>query len=70
MIRIAYCDDQLLVDNQKKANSKGCYVCKNVDCQTKLIQKKLLNRIYKCNISQQQYEKLDKELKFATTFNN
>ena len=70
MIRIAFFDNQLFVDNQKKVNSKGCYVCNNVDCQTKLIQKKLLNRVYKCNIVQEQYEKLDKELKFATTNNN
>ena len=70
MTRIAFYEDELMVDNQKKVNSKGCYVCKNIDCQTKLIQKKMLNRIYKCNITQEQYEKLDKELKFAKSNNN
>jgi predicted RNA-binding protein YlxR (DUF448 family) len=62
MTRLVYINNTILIDNNKKYNGKGCYVCSNPDCRLKLIQKKILNRVYRCNIDQQLYEKLSKEM--------
>ena len=65
MIRITLQDKILYVDNQKQHTGKGCYVCNSEECKKNIIAKKVLNRVYKYNIEQEQYNKLCEELKIA-----
>ena len=62
MTRLVYLNNTILIDNNKQYGGKGCYVCNSPDCRSKLIQKKLLNKVYRCNIDQQLYDKISKEM--------
>ena len=39
-------------------DGRGAYICKDNRCIEKVIKNKLLNRNYKCNISEEVYENL------------
>ncbi len=65
MIRITLVNDEVYLDNLKQKTGKGCYVCNDNSCKTALISKKILNRVYKLNISQEIYNKLFEELNIA-----
>jgi len=63
MIRVSYYNNILHIDNEKNNKGKGCYICNNEECVKNLVAKKVLNRVYRCNIEQKQYTKLCEELK-------
>ena len=69
MIRIVNCQDNFIVDNKKQFTGKATYVCKTETCQNMLLKKKALNRVFKCNISEEKYIKLNEELKIANCNN-
>lgn len=69
MTRIVYKDGVLMIDNNKQSGGKATYVCKKDECKENLIKKKTLNRIYKCSITQESYNKISEELNIASTNN-
>ena len=51
---------EIMISDDKLPNSRGLYICKNAECIDKLINKKILNKILKCNIKNEIYEELEK----------
>ena len=58
LIRIVKTDNSFVLDKTGKLNGRGSYVCDNHECMEKLIKNKILNKVFKCNISQEIYENL------------
>ncbi len=58
LIRIVFNNGQISVQNGKKIDGRGAYVCKNTACHENLLKQRALNRTFKCNISLEEYEKL------------
>lgn len=50
------------VDLTGKANGRGAYICRNIDCLEKAVKGKKLNRALEIDIPQEVYIKLKEEL--------
>ena len=50
--------NEFVLDHTGKLNGRGAYICNNEDCINLVIKKKLINRSYKTNISNEVYENL------------
>ena len=50
LIRVCRVNGEYIVDTTYKALGRSAYICKNNDCLTKVITKKLLNRAFKTNL--------------------
>lgn len=55
-------EGEIFVDKTGKANGRGAYVCKSKDCFAKLKKSKGLSRTFKCQISDEIYEKIEGEI--------
>lgn len=53
---------EVFLDKTGKANGRGAYVCKSKDCFDKLKKTRALNRVFKCEIPLEIYEKLGEEI--------
>lgn len=53
---------EIFLDKTGKANGRGAYVCKSKDCFDKLKKTRALNRVFKCEIPLEIYEKLGEEI--------
>ena len=51
-------EGNIFVDESRKQNGRGAYVCKSKDCIDKLQKQKLLNKTFKTNIDDAVYEKI------------
>lgn len=58
MIRIARINNEFVIDKTQKIGGRGAYICGDIACVNITIRKKLLNRSFKTNISNEIYEKL------------
>ncbi|MDD2445530.1 MAG: YlxR family protein [Clostridia bacterium] len=54
-------DDKIFIDKSFKAEGRGAYVCKDKECLLKLEKKHILNKNFKCEISNEIYQKLKGE---------
>ena len=63
LLRIV-CDKKgiISVDFSSKSNGRGAYICKDTACAEKLINKKILNKVFSCEVPVQIYAKLAEEL--------
>ena len=61
LIRIVNTDNGFVVDKTGKLNGRGSYICNNDDCVNKLVKQKVLNKVFKCNISQEVYDNLKEQ---------
>lgn len=52
LIRVCKVNDNYIIDCNNKLNGRSAYICKNKDCLTKVIDKKLLNRAFKTNLNE------------------
>lgn len=57
-------ENEIFVDETGKANGRGAYICKSVECMNKAIKTKALNRAFKIDVSSEVYENLIKEINF------
>ena len=55
-------DGQIFLDPSGKANGRGAYICKDVECLKKAIKTKALNKTFKIEVPNEVYENLLKEL--------
>ncbi|MGL5348076.1 MAG: RNase P modulator RnpM [Peptostreptococcaceae bacterium] len=55
-------EGEIFLDPTGKANGRGAYICKDVECLKKAIKTKALNRAFKLEVPDNVYEKLLKEL--------
>jgi len=51
-------ENQIFIDYSFKAEGRGAYTCKNKDCLLKLEKKRMLNKNFKCEVSNEIYKKL------------
>lgn len=58
LIRIAKCDNNIVIDKFYKLGGRGAYVCKNNNCILLAIKKKALNKAFKMQINDEIYEEL------------
>ena len=54
-------DGDMFFDRTGKANGRGSYICDKSDCVAKCLKKKLLNKAFKMEVSDELYKKLSKE---------
>ena len=52
---------EILFDNNQNLEGRGCYVCKNNECLSKLKKTRALNRAFKTNVSEDVYDRLTNE---------
>ena len=63
LIRIAKNKNgKISVDKNYTLDGRGAYICQDTACYDKLIKTKALNRAFKQNISQENYEEIIKQL--------
>ena len=55
-------EGEIFLDPTGKANGRGAYICKDVECMKKAIKSKALNRAFKLEVPDTVYENLLKEL--------
>ncbi|MEG0291343.1 MAG: YlxR family protein [Anaerovoracaceae bacterium] len=63
LIRIANYEGNVTVDITGKAKGRGVYICKNSECLGKAIKRKAFVRAFGQEVSEEQKEQLDKEIK-------
>ena len=61
-IKVVRKNDEFQIDNDEKLEGRGYYICKNQQCIEKVISKKILNKVCKCDCGDAIYLKL-KEIK-------
>lgn len=59
MIRVVKLDSGFVIDKTNKANGRGVYICKCNDCISKVIKKKILNKIFHCDVNNEIYKELE-----------
>lgn len=62
LIRIVKTENGFEVDNTQKLNGRGFYICNSESCLTLLEKQKILNKVFKCNIPKENYDKLKEQL--------
>ena len=55
-------EGNIFIDKTGKANGRGAYVCKNIDCLQKLKKQKALNKAFKCPIPDELYTQIEGEI--------
>lgn len=61
LIRIVKNEETFLIDKTGKLNGRGSYICNNEECINILLKRKILNKVFKINISQDIYDKLKEQ---------
>lgn len=51
-------EGMVFIDKTGRANGRGAYLCNQPDCMELCIKKKLLNKAFKCMLSDEIYNKL------------
>ncbi len=55
-------DGNISLDLTGKKNGRGAYICKSHECFNKLKKQHSLNRAFKCNVSEEIIDALEKEV--------
>ena len=55
-------EGEISVDFTGKKNGRGAYICTDSDCLKKLKKNKVLNKTFKCNVSDEVYDQILKEV--------
>lgn len=55
-------EDEIVVDKTGKKNGRGAYICNSLDCLSKAVKTKALERSLKVAIPNEVYETLEREL--------
>ena len=55
-------DGDISIDQTFKKNGRGAYICKAQTCLEKCKKTRALNRAFKCEISQEIYEEIKKQI--------
>ena len=55
-------EDEIVIDTTSRKNGRGAYLCPSVDCLTKAVKNKGLERSLKVSVPETVYEELKKEM--------
>lgn len=61
LLRIVKTDTEFVLDKKGKMNGRGAYICNDNECLEKLCKQKILNKVYKQNISLDVYNKIKEQ---------
>lgn len=61
LIRIVKNDEVFNIDKTGKLNGRGSYICNSEECLSKLCKQKVLNKVFRCNINQEVYDRLKEQ---------
>ncbi len=53
--RVAEQQDKFILDVSHKINARGFYICKNKNCVSNIVSKRVLSRVKKTNIAQSEH---------------
>lgn len=56
-------ENTIFLDLTGKANGRGAYICKNVDCLKKARKSKAIERAFSSDVSEEIYDRMEAELK-------
>lgn len=56
-------ENTIFLDLTGKANGRGAYICKNVDCLKKARKSKAIERTFSSDVSEEIYDRMEAELK-------
>ena len=62
LLRITFDGTQLKVDEEKKNDGRGCYLCKNSQCIEKALKKNAFSRAFKRAFSKDEIEMIGRYL--------
>ena len=51
----------IVFDDTGKQNGRGAYLCNDPECVNKCLKKRLLNKVFHTEVSEETYEKLSEE---------
>jgi predicted RNA-binding protein YlxR (DUF448 family) len=55
-------EGEIFIDLKGKANGRGAYICKKIECYEKAFKTKRLNKAFECEISEELYQEMHKVL--------
>lgn len=58
MLRISKGENGILLNDAKKVNGRGVYICKTKQCIENAIKKRMLNKAFSSNVSEEIYNNL------------
>lgn len=58
-IKITINNGKMKINQNNEVFGRSCYVCEDENCIKKVIKNKLINKVYKRNINEDIYEKLN-----------
>lgn len=61
LIRIVKYEGEIKLDPSFKAAGRGAYICRSKDCIDLAVKRKMLNRAFKCEVSQSVYGELSEK---------
>lgn len=61
LYRIVKTDENIVLDKTGKLGGRGAYICHSEECRNKLFKQKLLNKVFKQNVSLDVYENLKEQ---------
>lgn len=56
LVRVVMCDGAVTVDETGRANGRGAYVCKSIDCINKAKKANMLSKAFKCRVDSSAYD--------------
>ena len=63
LLRIVFNGSETIIDAENSAQGRGAYLCKKEECLDMCIKRRKLNRAFKCSIREENYAKLDEEMR-------
>lgn len=58
LIRLVKVDGKIVVDTKQKMQGRGLWICKDMECLSKLKKSKCLNKAFKCEILDSVYDEI------------
>ncbi len=60
LIRIMKNGTMISIDYEQNGNGRGVYVCKNHECVANATKRKVINRAFSCEVSNEIYDELER----------
>lgn len=61
-VRLVRSESRITIDNLGKINGRGAYICKDLNCLKKVQKSRRFNRVFKCQIADEIYAKIEEIL--------
>jgi len=61
LLRIVNNENSIMLDKTGKMGGRGTYICKCEECKNKLFKQKILNKVFKQNLSEEVYLNLKEQ---------